>query len=87
MKNTNKSKALRSSFIQSDLNSTAPFSEAEPVPNKNLSKSDVKDLRIRTTRASQSKNKKIDKRGRYMRDILKQSECFENLFSNLSETQ
>jgi len=31
------------------------------------------------------KKKKIDKRGRYMRDILKQSECFENLFTNFSE--
>jgi len=51
MKNTSKSKGLRSSFI-SDFNSTAPYSEAEPVPNKSLSKSDVKNLRIRTMRQS-----------------------------------
>lgn len=51
MKTTNKLKGLRSSFL-SELNSTAPYSEAEPIPNKSLTKSDVKNLRIRTMRQS-----------------------------------
>jgi len=40
MQKTNKSKGFRSSYI-SELNSTAPNSEVEPVPNKSLTKSDV----------------------------------------------
>ena len=53
----------------------------------NLTRSDVRCLRIKTRNSHQTARsaRKVDKKGRYMRDIMKQSECFENFFS-LTET-
>ncbi len=50
----------------------------------NLTKSDVRCLRIKTRNSHGGparSARKVDKKGRYMRDIMKQSECFEHFFS------
>lgn len=78
---------------------SVPFSEisgsSPPRPRKgplsldlSLTKSDVKSLRIKMRgQSSHRSTRRLDKKGRYMRDIIKQSECFEHYFTTDDQTE
>ena len=86
------------SVALSSCNDTAPYSEiCAASPNGrarkgpmsldlSLTKSDVKSLRIKMRgQNSHRSSRRLDRKGRYMRDILKQSECFEHFFTTSEE--
>ena len=60
------------------------FTEKKENPDlMNLTRSDVKSLRIGNRRSVKLPRSpvKVDRKGKYMREIKKQSACFEHFFS------
>ena len=46
-----------------------------------LTQSDINSLKMRVRTTKNNSARKLDRKGRYMKDILKTSECFEHFFS------
>lgn len=74
-------------FSQASDVRTAPYSEGlnttqeGETPLLNLTKADLRGLRVRSNTSARERKRRVDKKGRYMRDILKQSDAFENFFT------
>jgi hypothetical protein len=73
--------ALAQLMPEDEMDDTLEKRDKKDKLDMSLTQSDIDSLRMRARTSKSKAAKKLDRRGRYMKDILKTSECFEHFFS------